>query len=292
MSDVMASPEISIGIEPVSRKLNGIGPKFEVASQSPIDRARGGKTSSEPEIIPSVDKYAEHRDRLRSYMERKGELLPLDHEFTQLVHRVTERLGVPEQTELMILDTEEVDAFFHPESRTIAFTRGFGRYFLEQGLPLTEDHIAGVLGHELEHAHVIGDDYVNRVQSSYFERLKSMQNHAEEYRADAEAMRRLSRAGYNPQAVVEMLRAFPLTHGRGDMGHPEQIERVRKLEDRLADDEHPLSNTSKELTPIDGGLLTWMAGDSEVYNQTEKLIHSSAHELAQNLQTSETQRAC
>lgn len=290
MAEDMLSPElIRSAVATLQRESSGLGPSFEVMSQH-ADTPNGIARPEHSETIPQTDKYADQRQKLCSYMERKGNILPADHEFTQLVQRVSERLGVPEQTELMVMDTEDVDAFFHPESRTVAFTRGFGRYFLEQGLPLTEDHIAAVLGHELEHAHVIGDNYVDRVQSSYFERLKSMQNHAEEYRADAEAMRRLSRAGYNPQAVIEMLRAFPLTQGRSDLGHPEQIERVRQLEDRLADDEHPLSNTSKELTPIDQELLTWMAGDSEVYNPTESRIRSSAHELAQNLQAVETQQ--
>jgi hypothetical protein len=206
-----------------------------------------------------------------------------------MVAGVTERLGVPPETEILTIDTEEVEAFFHPTSRTIVFSRGFARYLLERGLPLSEDHVAAVLGHELEHAHVIGDDYIKRVKSGYLERLKASQNHAEEYRADAEAMSRLSRAGYNPQAVVEMLKAFSLTHGRSDLGHPEQIDRIRKLEDRLADDEHPLSHTTKELTPINAELLTWFSGNSEVYDRTEQLIHSSPQDLEQKVLESETQ---
>lgn len=235
--------------------------------------------------------HAASREKLRAVLEKKGDILPAEHKFTQLIGRVSERLGVPDQTELMVMDTEELEAFFHPESRTIAFTRGFVRYFLEQGLSITEDHIAAVMGHELEHAHVIGDDYVEKLRSSYFERIKATQNHAEEYRADAEAMRRLSKAGYNPTAVVEVLRAFPLTLGRSDLGHPEQIDRIRKLEDRLADDEHPLSHTTKEQTPIDTGLIEWFAQDSPVYNSTEKLLHSSPQDLHQSLLESSAQKA-
>lgn len=149
MSDTMASPEVKVGIEPVTQKLNGLGHKFE-AVPSPDGTPNGIGRLEQPEVVSGENKYAEQRQKLRSYIERKGNILPGNHEFTQLVQRVSERLGVPEQTELMVLDTEELDAFFHPESRTVAFTRGFARYFLEQGLPLTEDHIAAVLGHELE----------------------------------------------------------------------------------------------------------------------------------------------
>lgn len=262
----------------------------DIGRQEPIIKTTASNELVQPEIVSPVNKYAEQKQELRSYLEKQGEILPADHKFTQFVQRISERLGIPEQTELMVIDTEEFNAFLDPQSRTVVLTRGLPRYLLEQGLELSEDHVAAVLSHELEHAQVLGDNYVARMKSSYLERLKGMQNHAEEYRADAEAMRRLSKAGYNPQAIIEMLRTLPLTSGRSDFAHPEYIERIRHLEDRLADDEHPLSNTSKERTPIDGELLAWMAGDSEVYNPTEKLIHSSAQELTQNLQTVKTQR--
>lgn len=249
----------------------------------------------EPEITtpladPQVDKYSEQRNRLKVHLQEKGEILPEDHEYTKLIRKVTEKLGLPEDTELMVVDTEEMDAFFDPQSRTVAFTRGMSRYLLGQGLELTEDHVAAILSHELEHARVIGDDYVNRLKTNYLERLKSSQNHAEEYRADADAMRRLSRSGYNPRAVVDVLRAFPLTSGRGDMGHPEQIERVRKLEDLLADDEHPLSHTAQKHIALEQNILTWVTQDSGVYSKTEQLLHSSTNELDGQLTTAKTQQ--
>lgn len=235
-------------------------------------------------------KYSKEKKELRSYLEGMGEILPSDHKFTQLVQKVSEKLGVPEQTELMAIDTEDINAFYDPQSKTIVFTRGMCKFFLNQGLDLKEDHIAAVLGHELEHAEVIGDEYVSKIKGSFLERLKSMQRHAEEYRADAEAMGRLSKAGYNPNAVIEILKTTSLTHGRGELAHPEEIERIRKLEDRLADDEHPLSNTSKERTPLDKEMSAWFNGNSDVYSQTEELIHSSSDVLAQKLQKAKTQK--
>lgn len=236
----------------------------------------------------SVDRSLQ-RQELKTYMGERAVILPESHEFTQMARRVSERLGIPEDTEFLAMDTEDFNAFFHPESRTVGFTRGFFRYFIERGLDVSEDHVAALLGHELEHAHVAGDDWLDKVKLSYLERALNMQNHAEEYRADAEAMSRLSRADYNPRAVVELLRAMPLIHGRNDLGHPEQIDRVRKLEDRLADDEHPLSNTSKPLTPLSQDLLTWFVQDSDVYNRTERLLHSSSAQLDQALASAETQ---
>jgi hypothetical protein len=83
--------------------------------------------------------------------------------------------------------------------------------------------------------------------------------------------------------MIETLKAFPLTTGRYDLVHPEQIDRIRKLEDRLADDEHPLPNTTKERTPLDADLLKWLAGDSPFYNHTEELIHKTPEQLQANL---------
>jgi len=243
----------------------------------------------QPEIIfNAVDTNIE-RQKLRRSLEKRGITLPETHEFSQLIKKVSEKLGVPPGTEFIIQDSEEVDAFFHPKFKTIVFSRGFCRFLLERNLPLTEDHIAAVLSHEIEHAEVLGDEYVSKVESSFIERLKGFQHHAEEYRADAQGMERLARGGYNPKAMIEMLKALPLTTGRYDLGHPEQIDRIRKLEDRLADDEHPLPNTTKERTPLDADLLKWLAGDSSFYNNTEELIHKTPEQLQANLLTTTSQ---
>lgn len=61
MSDVMVSPELKMGVEPTT-------PKIDISLPS-------------PEITPQGDKYAEQRQKLRSYMERKGNILPATHEF-------------------------------------------------------------------------------------------------------------------------------------------------------------------------------------------------------------------
>jgi len=236
-----------------------------------------------PEIVFNAVDTNTERQKLRTSVEKRGFTLPETHELSQLIKKVSERLGVPSGTEFIIQDSEEVDAFFHPNSKIIGFSRGFCRFLLERNLPLTEDHIAAVLSHEIEHAEVLGDEYVSKVESSFTERLKGFQHHAEEYRADAQGMERLARGGYNPKAMIEMLKALPLTTGRYDLGHPEQIDRIRKLEDRLADDEHPLPNTSKERTTLDADLLKWLAGDSPFYNHTEELIHETPEQLQANL---------
>lgn len=248
--------------------------------------------SPEVEGTPTAEgnKYAASREKLKVALEKKGYILPASHQFTQAVRTVSEKLGVPVDTDFMVLDSEDVEAFFHPDSKIVVFSRGFGRYLMEYGLELKEDHLTAILGHELEHAHVIGADPSEQIGSNLLLRLKAATNHAEEYRADADGMRRMSRAGYNPTAMVEFHRTLSLTHGRFGLSHPEQIDRIRHLEDRLADDEHPLSHTTKDKTPFDPELMTWFLGDSDFYQEAESLLHSTPDQLQERLLNSKTQR--
>lgn len=232
---------------------------------------------------PEIDKYSEERKILQTRMEKLGRILPEEHEFTQYVERIAERLGVPEETKFLVLDSEEWEAFYHPVSRTIGFSRGACLQLIELGLELAEDHVAAIVAHELAHADVLGDEYVKRLEEDYTSRFMAFQQHAEEYRADSQAMHRLSKASYNPKAIIDFLRTFPLTHGRGDAGHPENIDRIRKLEDRLADDEHPLSHTTKEPSAIEPDLLTYFVADSEIYTKTTELLKSSPEQARQAL---------
>lgn len=286
-----------------------IGSKAAVSSKPSV----GGKLGSKPEVaslahpskwitlaknsdlaVTAVD-YSPQREQLKSGLEKQAEILPQTHEFSQLVQRASGKLGIPGQTEVATVDTDEMIAFFDPRSRTIVFSRGFARHLQEElpkaGIQFSEDHIAAVIAHELEHAEVLGDDYVKKLDKSFWERLKASFSHAEEYRADAAGMRRLARAKYNPNAMIEIFKSFSLTMGRDDISHPEIIDRIRKLEDELADDEHPIPNTTKDRQPItDSSLLKWISQDSEIYKMTETVIAKPMEEIDQMLMQSKNQK--
>src|SRR4051812_9810020 len=58
-----------------------------------------------PEMsIADVDRSGS-RTILHEMMEKKGSILPPTHEFTQTVRRISERLGVPEDTEILVVDS-------------------------------------------------------------------------------------------------------------------------------------------------------------------------------------------
>lgn len=240
-----------------------------------------GKPEGTP--VPKLSKREAARESLRKDMEKKGFILPPEHEFSQLIEGISKRLSIPQSTEFILLDNEDFDAFLRIDADTIVVSRGTFRKLLDNKLTLSEDHIAALLAHEIEHA---------ELQLKYPPEEKGVSSlaHAEEYRADAEAMTRLSKAGYNPRAVIELFRSFPLILGRHDPSHPEVIDRVRKLEDRLADDKHPLAHTSKEKTPLNAEMITWIQENSEFYNRTEGLLGKPPEELEQILLQTTTQQ--
>lgn len=248
-------------------------PDVKFGIQKPPDGGVAGQDIKIP-----VD-YSSAREKEKKFIAKRGEIILPEHQLPQLLKKVSERLGISPDVEVLAVDNEEIDAYYNPEARTIVATRGLFRYFLEQGLQLSEDHVAAILAHEIEHAEVYGDAYVNSYKGSLKERVLAQLSHSEEYRADAQALRRLSKAGYNPKALIEFLRTLPLEQGRYDLGHPEQIERIRFLESRLVDDEYPLSHTSKELTPLDPDLLLWFTGDSAVYKETDEILHSTPDQI-------------
>lgn len=240
--------------------------KAEVISAIPGESVHSEEADVSEEI-------AQEREKLRKKFEKRGIILPEDHEFTRLVTSICEKIGAGDK-EVLVIDDEEFNAAFYPNAETIVMSRGMCRKFLEMGLDLKEDHLAAVAYHEITHS----------------EGESERSNHAEEYRADLGGMRKLAAAGYNPHAMIEWQQVFPYLHGRGGESHPEIIERMRNLEEQLADDEHPFAHTSKAETQLSEELLEWFRGDSSVYDRTERLLHASPAEIAAALAETTTQQ--
>src|SRR3990170_2514142 len=102
--------------------------------------------------------------------------------------------------------------------KAVVFSRGFGKLLLEKGLSLTEDHLAAVVSHELEHEET--KERLGPQSGEWLGMRRGASLQSEELRADAAGMERLARAGYNPRAMIEVYRAIGLTVGRYDRKHP------------------------------------------------------------------------
>lgn len=246
------------------------------------------------ETTPDPDTRSPLEIRQQEFLEGADERELLDdpnNPFLRMVESIIEEFGLPPEVMAVVVDNEEPEAFFSPSYQIILISKGIALYLLRRGLPLSRDHIAAILAHEIAHAQLLGNDYVESVkQQSFRERLLDSQHHSEEYRADAVAMQLLSAAGFNPRAMIEVLTAFGLEEGRGQLSHPEVIERVRRAEEQLLDDQHPLSHTSKPIEMLDPETIAWIEEVSPIYELIEFISNATSTEIYERLQQARTQQ--
>lgn len=229
---------------------------------------------------------------------KEGRILPATHDFSQTLTRVATKLGLPKDYEVVGVDSDTEQAACDFMGKVIFAYRGVFQKMIHseefRNKPFTEDHIAAVLAHEIAHAQKMGDEYVNKISLSLKERLLSYFSHGEEYRADEKALSILENAGYNPQAFIEVLNSFGNDAGRGSITHPQVINRVRKLQIESTQDTKGILLEEKEYTPLPPTLRTWIegenfAGETDVYQPTDQLLHKNMEELEASLLSSQTQ---
>lgn len=229
---------------------------------------KSGRTGIfEPVRKPKLEFFLGVTPKVTEQLRTSGEILPADHQFVQLLFSIGQRINLPPDYSIIGLDSDEVNAFCLPKEKVIVVSRALGKQALEKGLDLKEDHLAAVLCHEFTH-----QDSPDRVPNQ-------TKSHSEELRADAEGMERLALAGYNPKAMIEFYKTLGLTSGRQAVSHPETIDRIRHLELRLTDDIHPIPNVGKKMKSIDEQIVNYLKEDSNVYEETERLLSLSADQL-------------
>lgn len=199
----------------------------------------------------------------------KGEILSPDHFIYQQLAEIVNKINVPAGTELVVLDSEDFLAYYNLQARQITISRGVMMH-LNKHLPnFSKDHLAALLSHETEHAVAHQSPSNTRDYGSKAGQLMTTFDPAEEMRADSEGMKRAAKAGYNPRAMIDILRTFGLTGEREGLMHPEVIDRIRYLELRLVSDEHPLANTTNKYQSLQPQFKAWSAESSLVYEEIE-----------------------
>src|SRR5262249_51786106 len=115
----------------------------------------------------------------------------------------------------------------------------------------TEDQVAAVLGHELEH------------ENLYKRFGAHMNSKIEESSADVGSMFALREAGYQPEAMKEALAVLPLPTkdlfsriASAADAHPEMHTRIRNVEDVQAWLERNKGRSKAQPTPFDSALKT------------------------------------
>ena len=188
------------------------------------------------------------------------------------VKTIVDRLDVPASTDLVVTDNEMFQAYCNPLAKLIVISRGVLQHFSKHLPNFSQDHLAALLSHETEHAVVFDQKKVHETRTA--DKLMATFDPAEELRADTEGMKRMAKGGYNPKAMIEILRSLGLTAGREGLTHPEIIDRVRYLDLRLVSDEHPLANTTKAFQKWDDEFLEWSSQPSDVYADTDRLLNA------------------
>jgi hypothetical protein len=220
---------------------------------------------------------------MKQQLWQMGEILPHTNSLSQVIEKIAGNVGIPPEISTICLDSDTATAFFSSTNKCIVFSKGLAKTLIEQGLSLTEDHLAAIIAHEITH-----QDTNERINGDY-SFIRTSKLHSEEYRADREGMLLMAEAGYNPHGMIEVFQALGLTQGRHDNSHPEIIERIRHLERSLADDIHPIPNTTKEFQALLPEVISFIQEDSRVYDETEALLSLSSHELENHLLQTTTQ---
>lgn len=162
---------------------------------------------NEPEALT----YKRQMIKEKFYLYKDGDALydQVREVFDSLIAEMKHKGMVDEnrEYELIFYDSEEISASYYKDSDTIVMSRGLldslDRYLRENGKGgIAKDHIAGVLGHELEHSIQNFGSY----EKGWFEKEGSSRKN--EYDADIEALFIADGAGYSPRAFVDVMDFF------------------------------------------------------------------------------------
>lgn len=227
--------------------------------------------------FPNKDVWLNSLNEFGEYLDDKH---PVAKEFQEIFKKLTDN----EELELVIHDTDEINAAYLPNFHIVYITKGILKLLLNKGLNLKKDHIAAIFAHELSHAEVLGEDYLEYIKNtSFIERRLKKINHADEYEADRLALIKLSLGGYNSHALLDVLTLISI-RCTASTTHPELIDRVRNVEDILFDDSTPLFNTSKEYKNLQDSTLDWAKSDSSRYKEGEATVQMNSKMLSEKLQ--------
>ncbi len=237
-------------------------------------------------ITPEEKALKVARSRHDQQLASMGEIMPESHPVVSYVASLVSKLVYPAGVETLCVDTEQFLGYFHPNANRIVISRGLLRHLKLNIKEFSSDHIGAVLAHEKQHA--LAEEVTPVKNLDNGEAYLATHSPSEELRADAEGMEDMARAGFNPKAMREMLISFGLTGGRYDMAHPEILDRVHHLDNRFADDEHPVTRTAQPYQVIPAAVLKWCGELSSVYDETENLLASSAIALGHELQSADS----
>jgi len=175
---------------------------------------------------------------------------PVYQELNGIFQDVLSAAGIGNQgIKLNIVNSEDVNAYWMVESGEFFLSLGLikqlKRWLEDNGKTLTRDMIAAVLSHEVRHLiqHIEGRDVVPKEQS----KNGRMMSQNKEYDADTGGLYISAFAGFNPNAMVDVLNFLDAL---GDVpfisSHPKSDNRIGEVQKILQSPDHFIPNVDKQ----------------------------------------------
>ncbi len=177
-------------------------------------------------------KGAVRKAELVAEMRQTREILDVEHPFNQTVKRIVSRLQPERSFDVVVSlsDAEKRLTLLGADTHIISagFISKFEAYLKDRGRPLTEDHLAMLIAHEMAH----GDP----------EAKKAYLN--EKY-CDTKGLSLVDKAGFNLKAAVETLEFFEDSSRKPDNKATENI-RSRRIDENVSLTVSPESSQKKD----------------------------------------------
>ncbi len=176
---------------------------------------------------------------------------PVYQELNTIFKNILKAAGLdPSKIDLYVVNSDEIEAYWIKDSGAffihIGLIKTLKKYLEENNKELTQDAIAWIFGHEIQHLiqYKEGKEVVAGAKSSD----ARQKNQNLEYDADNGGLFLAAYAGYNPNAAVEVL-AFLDALGNAPpfiSGHPKADNRVGEVQRILKSPDQFLPNVAKE----------------------------------------------
>lgn len=246
--------EKSDNAEVVAVQLTSPGSEHAVLEQPVVMGVAQRKNPAvQGDIFKNRSKFEAHVASELEKTQAKHGLVRQDHPVYQEINRIFQDVlsaaGVGNQgIRLNIINSEDVDAYWMVDSGEFFLSLGLIKqlksWLEENGKTLTQDMIAAVLSHEVRHLvqHIEGRDVVPQEKSKNWR----MMSQNKEYDADTGGLYITAFAGFNPNAMVDVLKFLDAL---GDVpfisSHPKSDNRIGEVQKILQSPDHFIPNVDK-----------------------------------------------
>ncbi|MDR1196243.1 MAG: M48 family metalloprotease [Endomicrobium sp.] len=251
---VFLKPALEAALKAANKKAMQVNVPDEV-----VEKEDNGE--NEELTVENKQKLSDYRDALKEVINEiygESHYPELEKEIKEIFEKLLDamiRMGSisPEdkkEYELIFYDTSQFNAYTIKTTKTVFLTSAvieqLNKYFIDE---LSKDHIAAILGHELQHT-----IQKNKNINSIFEQHGD--DNKREYDSDVEALYIMDNAGFNPEAFSEVMDSFVESNLNPYLGfaislidqHPDSKDRLEMINKVLGSKNTTFRNITLEYT--------------------------------------------